>query len=222
MRSFQASSAATTFLNISCYPSIPGTQNFYSNGLQTCETNIGSSATKDQIEFRSFVGVDDAFAVFENACSKSMEWSVPIWCANLDLRKDFDHWVQCVVWRFQGAEGSACIFETYSFTISWSRWIGTRKTISNQTRCETRRRSKPIVIQCWLGTRDEKREASRSTLRTSLWWWWLVNKRAWRGWLDAVCKKWQSSCNYGRVLGWGIGSCSFKFVFFFKDQNFDN
>ena len=46
--------------------------------------------SKDQIEFRSFVGVDDAFAVFENVCSKSMEWSVPIWCASLDLRRPFD------------------------------------------------------------------------------------------------------------------------------------
>ena len=33
--------------------------------------------------FRSSVGVDDAFAVSENVCSKSMEWSVPMWCARL-------------------------------------------------------------------------------------------------------------------------------------------
>ena len=46
--------------------------------------------SKDQIGFRSSVGVDDAFAVFENVCSKSMEWSVPMWCASLDLRKAFD------------------------------------------------------------------------------------------------------------------------------------
>ena len=44
----------------------------------------------NQIRFRSSVGVDDAFAVFENVCSKSMEWSVPMWCASLDLRKAFD------------------------------------------------------------------------------------------------------------------------------------
>ena len=31
-------------------------------------------------------------------------------------------------------------------------------------------------------------EISCSTLRTSLWWW-IVNKRALRGWLDAVCGK---------------------------------
>ena len=35
--------------------------------------------------------------------------------------------------------------------------------------CERRRRCKPIVIQCWLVTRDEKMEASCSTLRSSLW-----------------------------------------------------
>ena len=28
--------------------------------------------------------------VFENVCSKSMEWSVPMWYASLDLRKAFD------------------------------------------------------------------------------------------------------------------------------------
>ena len=43
--------------------------------------------SKDQIGFRSSVGVDDAFAVFENVCSKSMEWSVPMWCASLDKLK---------------------------------------------------------------------------------------------------------------------------------------
>ena len=45
--------------------------------------------SKDQIEFL-FVGVDDAFAVFKNVCSKSLEWSVPIWRASLDLRKACD------------------------------------------------------------------------------------------------------------------------------------
>ena len=36
--------------------------------------------------------MDDASAFFEDnhMCSKSMEWSVPIWCASLDLRKAFD------------------------------------------------------------------------------------------------------------------------------------
>ena len=51
---------------------------------------LEAQQSKDQIGFRSFVGVDDAFAVFENVCSKSMEWSVPIWFASLDLRKAFD------------------------------------------------------------------------------------------------------------------------------------
>ena len=51
---------------------------------------LEAQQSKDQIGFRSSVGVDDAFAVFENVCSKSMEWSVPMWCASLDLRKAFD------------------------------------------------------------------------------------------------------------------------------------
>ena len=40
--------------------------------------------------FHSSVGVDDVFAVFADACSKSMEWSVPMWCPSLDLQKSFD------------------------------------------------------------------------------------------------------------------------------------
>ena len=47
--------------------------------------------------------------------------------------------------------------------------VDTRTTISNQTRCETRRWSKPIVIQCWPRTCDEKMQVSYSTLLTSLW-----------------------------------------------------
>ena len=44
---------------------------------------LETQQSKGQIRFRYFVGVDDAFAVFENVCAKSMEWSVPIWCASL-------------------------------------------------------------------------------------------------------------------------------------------
>ena len=51
---------------------------------------LEAQQSKAQIGFRSFVGVDDVFAVFENVCSKSLEWSVPIWCASLDLRKALD------------------------------------------------------------------------------------------------------------------------------------
>ena len=39
---------------------------------------------QSQSQSRPPVGVDDAFAVFENV------WSVPMWCASLDLRKAFD------------------------------------------------------------------------------------------------------------------------------------
>ena len=64
-------------------------QNFYSYDIQTKKPVLQAQQSKDQVGFRSFVGVGDTFAVFENVCSKSMEWSVPIWCASLDLRKTF-------------------------------------------------------------------------------------------------------------------------------------
>ena len=51
---------------------------------------LEAQQSKDQIGFRSSVGVDDAFPVVETVCSKSMEWSVPMWCASLDLRTAFD------------------------------------------------------------------------------------------------------------------------------------
>ena len=51
---------------------------------------LEAQQSKDQVGFRSSAGVDDAFAVFENVCSRSMGWSVPMWCASLDLRKAFD------------------------------------------------------------------------------------------------------------------------------------
>ena len=51
---------------------------------------LEAQQSKDQVGFRTSVGVDDAFAVLENVCSRSMEWSVPMLCASLDLRKAFD------------------------------------------------------------------------------------------------------------------------------------
>ena len=51
---------------------------------------LEAQQSKDQVGFRFSVGVDDAFAVFENVCSKSMDWSVPMWCASLGLRTAFD------------------------------------------------------------------------------------------------------------------------------------
>ena len=51
---------------------------------------LKAQQSKGQGGFCSSVGVDAAFAVFENVCSKSTEWSVPMWCASLDLRNAFD------------------------------------------------------------------------------------------------------------------------------------
>ena len=141
-------------------------------GLQTCETNIGSSAMQrpNWISFPCWCGWC-VCGLWKCLFPKCMEWSVPMWCASLDLRKACDC-VACnaLFWCFEGARGSICIFETYTFTVSWSSWVGTRATISNQRKCETRRRSEPIVIQSWLGTCDKKVEVSCSTLLTCLCW----------------------------------------------------
>ena len=50
----------------------------------------------------SFVGVDDAFAVLENSVYESMEWSVRMLCASLDLRKAFEHNALFEAMRVQG------------------------------------------------------------------------------------------------------------------------
>ena len=283
-------------------------QIFYPYGLLTCETNIGSSAMQrpNWISFLCWCGWC-VCGLWKCPSPKCMERSVPMWCASLDLRKEFD----CVdynalFWCFDGARGSICIFETSTLffflrtllaawrstgtklfywaasrrlastagwrgqgggrgvedlrpscggerglqttgwqrrtslrrgwgerttwtpephglllgveggwsglwrwqacgwswmlhcstclllrcqgrpsgicfaavldrfflcsTVSWSGWVGTRATISNQTKCETRRRSAPIAIQSWLGPCDKEVEISCSTLLTSLWW----------------------------------------------------
>ena len=46
--------------------------------------------SKDQVGFRPSTSVEDAFAVFENVCSRSLEWNFPVWFASLDLKKAFD------------------------------------------------------------------------------------------------------------------------------------
>ena len=50
---------------------------------------LEAQQSKGQIKFRSSVGVDDAFAVFENVCSKSLGWSVPMWCASFLFSRSF-------------------------------------------------------------------------------------------------------------------------------------
>ena len=51
---------------------------------------LEAQQSKGKVRYRFSVGVDDAFVVFKNVCSKSMEWLVPMRCASLDLRKTFD------------------------------------------------------------------------------------------------------------------------------------
>ena len=96
-------------------------QNFSSYGYKCVKPVLEARQSKDQIGFRSFVDVDDAFAVFENVFSKSMVWSVPIWCASLDLRKAFSRIEYNALFdalTFERAGGSTCIVETYSFIVS--------------------------------------------------------------------------------------------------------
>ena len=94
---------------------------FSSYGYKCVKPVLEARQSKDQIGFRSFVGVDDAFAVFENVCSKSMVWSVPIWCASLGLRKALyriEYNALFDALTFERAGGSTCIVETYSFIVS--------------------------------------------------------------------------------------------------------
>ena len=72
-----------------------------------------------------------------------------MWCASLDLRKGL-----VVLHTMPGLMlwGSLWRFQNYNVIVSWPGRIGTRTTISNQTRCQTRRRSKPIrvhIIPLW-------------------------------------------------------------------------
>ena len=94
---------------------------------------------------------------------------VPMWCANLDLRKAFDRIKYNALFGVFFVERAACIFKTYGFSVSCPSWIGTWMTTSNQTRGKTSKRSKSFVRECWFRIRDEKMEVSCSTLRTSLW-----------------------------------------------------
>ena len=68
------------YLKRACLP-----QNFYSYDLYTCEANIGRSAIQrpNWVSFFCWCG-------FRKCVFKVLEWSVPMWCANLDLRKPFD------------------------------------------------------------------------------------------------------------------------------------
>ena len=86
----------------------------------------------------------------ENVCSKSMEWSVPMWCASLDWREAFDRIEYNAVFDALKVQGVPYAYLKLIPSLYHGRF-------------------KPIAIQCWLGTCDEKIEASYSTLRTSLW-----------------------------------------------------
>ena len=72
-------------------------------------------------------------------------------------------------------------------------------------------RFKFILIQCWLGTCDNKIKLCVQHCGLHCGIQWVVNKRALRGWLVAVFKKWHWCCEYGGVLGCGISSCWLQF-----------
>ena len=72
---------------------------FSSYGYKCVKPVLEARQSKDQIGFRSFVGVGDAFAVFENVCC-------------IEYNALFD------ALTFECAGGSTCIVETYSFIVS--------------------------------------------------------------------------------------------------------
>ena len=43
--------------------------------------------SQDQMGFRPNTGVDDALAVFESICGRSVEWNLGFWFASLGLKK---------------------------------------------------------------------------------------------------------------------------------------
>jgi hypothetical protein len=45
--------------------------------------------SQDQMGFRPNTGVDDALAVFESICGRSVEWNLGFWFASLGLKKNF-------------------------------------------------------------------------------------------------------------------------------------
>ena len=51
---------------------------------------LDTEQSADQVGFRAYRSVDDAFIVFETMCGKCLEWNTPLWCLSLDLSKAFD------------------------------------------------------------------------------------------------------------------------------------
>ena len=104
-------------------------------------TNVWSQYWKLSIIYKDQIGFRRSLRM----CVQSLwqEWSVPMWCASWNLRKTCarigsNAWFDAL--KVQGVpQCSACIFEIYSVSVSWSVRIGTRRTISNQTRYEMRR-----------------------------------------------------------------------------------
>lgn len=73
---------------------------------------------------------------------------------------------------------------SYRDQIGFFWWIGTRATISNQMRCETRRRSKSIVIECFNAGLEHA--IKKIEIADFIVVWWIVNKRPVCAWLDVV------------------------------------
>ena len=90
---------------------------------------LEAQQSEGQIEFRSSVGVDDAFAVLNNV-SKVFGMVGPDVVRQFGFAESlWSYWVQCVVWRFESAGGCTCIFDTYNFIVSWST------TVASSTAC---------------------------------------------------------------------------------------
>ena len=92
-------------------------KNFYSYGWKTCETNIGNPAIQwqNRISFFAVIGL-----LCSNLWSGRSRCGVQVWiCGNrfdhIDYNALFD--------ALKGQGGSICIFEMYSYIVSWSGWI---------------------------------------------------------------------------------------------------
>ena len=149
-------------------------QNFDSYSLETCEAILEAQQSKAQIRFRSSVGFDDAFAVFDNVCSRS----VPMWCASLGLRKALDRIESSALFdalKVQGVHMHIWNLSCHCIMIRLDAYKGNNFQPNAVWNKETLQAS---IEWQWALNTLWKMEVACSTLQTSLWWWWGVNKRA--------------------------------------------
>ncbi len=101
------------------------TYSFLLYGLTTCEADIGSSAIQGQSSVSFFCWCGWCFCCLQKCLFKVYGVVGPN--AVCKFRSEENLWsysVQCLVRCYDGAGGSACIFQISCFIASWSRRIG--------------------------------------------------------------------------------------------------